>query len=321
MTNTKIINPSDFNFIETSAGLIHNSQLQGWVGATRPELLREAFNMISSFIPFKIYGSAPIAGARSMLWEVGRKVLGKDTPNYAQEIGDCVSFGAKNAIEYVQFYPIANGIANTFKQVFPPYLYGCGRVLVGGGRMGNEDGSLGSWQAEAVMKYGTISLDTEGCPAYSGQIAKQWGSRGSPDNFVTIGKTHIVKSAANIKTWDELCTALVNGYPVTIASDVGFDMKQRSDGFFYNSTSWGHQMCIIGMDNAYKEPHACILNSWSDSHGQIKDFTTGEMWPMGTLRVHQKDIEKILSQGDSFVYSSFDGFPAQELPRNFFSFI
>jgi intein/homing endonuclease len=232
-----------FVFIETPDGPKPHTELCGWAGTIRPDLFRESFNMIAAFPRLRIKGSRPITGARSMLWEVGRKVLGKDTPNYAQEIGDCVSFGAKNAIEYVQFYPIANGQANTFKQVFPPYLYGCGRVLIGGGKMGNEDGSLGSWQAQAVMKYGTIPLDADGCPAYSGQVAKSWGYRGAPDNFVTIGKTHIVKSAALVSTWDELCTALVNGYPVTIASDVGFDMKERSDGFFHNSTSWGHQLC------------------------------------------------------------------------------
>lgn len=316
------MNRDDFTFIDTFSGPKTALELCGWAAKDNPELLRDAFDMIGDNFPrLSIKGSRPIKGARSMLWEVGRKVLGADTPNYPQEIGDCVSFGAKNAIEYVQFYPIANEARTIFKRVFPPYLYGCGRVFIGNGQLGRSDGSLGIWQAKAVMQYGTIPIDTPNCPPYSGRIAKDWGASGPPDQFVTVGKEHIIKSAALVKTWDDVVTALVNGYPVTIASNVGFDMSPRSDGFNHYSTNWGHQMCIVGADNEYQTPYACILNSWGDAHGAIKDFKTGEIWPKGTLRVLRKDIETILSEGDSFAYSAFDGFPAQELPREFFDFI
>src|SRR5206468_3573422 len=45
----------------------------------------------------------------------------------------CVSFGAKNAIEYVQFFPMINGERLNWTMVFPPYLYGCGRIFIGKG--------------------------------------------------------------------------------------------------------------------------------------------------------------------------------------------
>jgi hypothetical protein len=292
--------------------------LMGWAGKNNPQLVRDEFDLFKDdFHKFHIVGSAPIEGARSMLWEVSRKVLGKDTENFPQEVGDCVSFGGKNATEYVQFYPIVNGDANEFKNIFPPYLYGCGRVFIGKGQV-NGDGSLGVWQAKAVMEYGAIPTDTPNCPKYSGNIARKWGDSGPPDEFVSVGKTHIVKSAALISSWDELVTALVNGYPVTVASDIGYDMKPRSDGFHHNSTSWGHQMCFIGVDNRADKPYACILNSWGDVHGEIKDFKTGENWPVGTLRVLKSDAEKMIKQGDTFAYSSFNAFPAQKLPRSFF---
>lgn len=233
---------------------------------------------------------------------------------------NCGSFASKNAIEYVQFYPIVNGARDQWTRVFPPYLYGCGRVFVGQGKLGYGDGSFGSWQAEAVKQYGTIPIDAPNCPAYSGEVARKWGYEpGPPQEFVTVGKQHIVKSATPAKTWEELVVALTNGYPVTIASDVGFDMAPRADGFNHYSTSWAHCMCIIGVDDDPGDPYAAILNSWGvQAFGPIKDFKTGEMWPGGTLRVRKKDIEIILSQGDSFAYSALEGFPAQQLPENLF---
>lgn len=289
----------------------------------------ETFNIVEDkqddLNPFKrlnIVGASPVTGGeRMMLWEVGRKLFGQDTPNYPQEVGDCVSFGAKNGIEHVQFFPISNGASAEFKRIFPPYLYGIGRVLIGKGQLRpNQDGSLGVWQAKAVMQYGTVPIDAPGCPAYSGSIARKWGAPpGPPREFLDYGAKYLVKSAALVKTWADVVQALMNGYPVTIASNVGFDMTPRSDGFHHHSTQWGHQMVIIGAHNDPSNEYGCILNSWGDVHGQVKDFVTGEIWPKGTLRVLRKDIEKILREGDSFAYSQFDGFPTQELSRNDFN--
>jgi hypothetical protein len=235
---------------------------------------------------------------------------------------NCVSFGAKNASEYLQFFPIANGTRYVFTNIFPPYLWGCGRVFVGNNELGTEDGSMGVWQAKAVMQYGVVASNTPGVPPYSNEAAYKWGNYPGPDpSFITIGKEHLVKSAALVQTWQDVMTALTNGYPVTIASDVGFDMEQQRDGFMHYTTHWSHQMCIIGADDGdgqNVEPHAAILNSWGDVFGQIKDFRTGENWPVGTLRVRKADIETILAAGDSFAYSSMEGFPAQDLPRDLF---
>jgi hypothetical protein len=231
----------------------------------------------------------------------------------------CVSFGAKNAIEYVQFFPMANGDRLNWTMVFPPYLWGCGRLFIGNNQLGSEDGSLGTWQAKAVMQYGTIAKDAEGVPPYSGKVARQWGNKPGPDKqFIELGKQHIVKSAAAVTTWEDVVKSLVNGYPITIASNVGFDMTPRADGFHHYSTHWGHQMCLVGVDDDASNPYACILNSWGDVHGAIKDFKTGDTWPKGTLRVLKKDVMAILQENDSFAYSSFDGFPAQEIDKGKF---
>src|SRR5688500_14300313 len=75
-------------------------------------------------------------GRKAFLYQVTRKLLGQDTKNYPQQIGDCVSFGAKNAIEYLMATEkLMKGDRELFRYVFPPYLYGTGRVYVGKGRL------------------------------------------------------------------------------------------------------------------------------------------------------------------------------------------
>lgn len=267
---------------------------------------------------------------RSMLWELARKVLGKDIPNIPQEVGDCVSWGAKHAIEFVQLYPMYSGERLVWEQQFSPYLWGMGRLApdCGNNELGRQDGSVGAWQAKAVMEYGTLAMDAKASdgstlPAYSGSVARQWGNRPGPDQkWVELGKTHLVKQTALCKTTDDVRTALSNHYPVTVASNAGFTMTPQSDGFHHRKGTWGHQMCIIGYDSAVNGHDACfcIMNSWGDVMGTIMDFRTPSLkWPVGTLRIRESDLQDMLDEQDSFAYSAFDGFPAQPLDRSNFN--
>ncbi len=286
-----------------------SGKVQGWAG---PELAAEAWNMLRYSDSFKpMFAMAPVAEKRKvMLYEFVRKLLGKDTPNYPQKRGSCVSFGAKNAIEHVSCTEIVlNGDAEKFRPIFAPYLYGTGRVLVGKGRLNGSDGSLGSWQAEAVIKYGTIASDDEDVPEYSGNIEWVWGNTpGPPTKFVELGKKHLIKSAAKINSWGELVNAICSGFPCTVASNQGFTMLPDQSGFHRASGSWGHQMCIIGIDETYTEDYAIILNSWGDVMGKLVDFKTNEPLPVGCIRAKRSVIESMIRAGETFAYSAFDGF-------------
>lgn len=238
----------------------------------------------------------------------------------------CVSFAAKNCGEYLQCCEILlNRDAEKFRFLFPPFFYGVSRCQIGGGRLGNSDGSSGSWMAEGVMKYGALAADEPNVPKYSGQIAKQWGYRnGPPKEFLEIGKKHLIKSAALIRSWDELCAAISSGYPVHICSDQGFRMEAGSGGFHEASGSWAHAMTIIGYDNKHAEPYGIILNSWGENtHGILKDFETGVALPGGCIRARRRTIERMISQRETFAYSQFEGFPdnSEILDRNLFDFV
>lgn len=308
----------------TNIAELYANGTAGWPGK---EVADQAWDVVKGDSAFKKFMlSAPRGVGKLFLYDVTRKVLGKDTPNYPQQIGDCVSFGAKNANEYLQCCEILmHGDAESFRPIFAPYFYGTGRVFIGGGQLGNGDGSLGSWQAAAVVKYGALASDEPGVPAYSGTIAKAWGGpsgKSHLDKWVPTGQKHIIKSAAPIASWSQLLAAITNGYPVTIASTQGFEMNPRSDGFHYPSGEWAHQMTIIGIDDEWASPYVLVLNSWGDVHGQLVDFydKTTKL-PVGVLRVKKNVIEYMMSSGEAFAYSNFQGFPSQDLPQALFKLV
>ena len=298
-----------------------NRDIHGWLGTTNPDLAAEQTAIAVAKMPqFKIVGSSVPTG-KSMLYLICRKLLGKDTPNYPQKIGDCVSFGAKNAAEYLQCCDIVSRNAmEEWRPVFPPYFYGTGRVYVGKGQMDGNDGSSGSWMAQAVKEDGTLFADEAGVPAYSGDIAEQWGNsryRSVLDKWKPTATNYLIKTTALISSWEDLTTALDNNFPCTTASDVGYNMEPSSDGFHRHTTNWSHQVCFIG-HGTYPEPYAVILNNWADVHGHLKDFDDGHDLPVGVLRVRKADAMKHIAAGETFAYSNMHGFPATTIPHELF---
>lgn len=196
----------------------------------------------------------------------------------------CVSFGAKHGTTICSMVEIfKNGEAEKWRPVHPSYYYGTGR-LYEGNMGGYEDGSVGSWMAAAVMKWGTLFADEPGVPKYSGQVAKQFGAnRQSIDKWKPTAMPFPMKSATQINSWDELVAAIVNGYPCPTASSIGYSMEPGRDGFHAQTTSWNHQMCFIGVDDGYKngeEPYALILNNWDDCFSSDTEVLTKRGWQL-----------------------------------------
>lgn len=260
------------------------------------------------------------AKANVRLWKWTKLVNnGQHLPNIPQEVGDCVSWGAANAINYTAAVQIArDGTAEEFHRAFPPYLYGTSRVLVGKGQL-RGDGSVGAWAAQAAQKYGVLPMDGPNVPAYSGSIARQWGNKpGPPQEFVDAAQPFKVQTVAKMRTADDVRDAVCNGYGVTIASDAGFQMTPPMvNGRRINrrSGSWNHQMSIVGYDGeTHTEPLWYVLNSWGpNAHG-----SPGGDEPPGGFWITRRDVEYIVRQGDSFAFSGFSGFPAQNLDFRIF---
>ncbi len=251
------------------------------------------------------------------LWDAMLAVRGSHLPNIPQQIGDCVSWGAAHAVDYLQAVQMVRGPPGEFqfKEAYPPYIYGVSRVLVGRKHGSNfrGDGSVGAYAAEGLRDYGVLRSDADQVPPYSGAVAKQWGNSGPPEWAVTTGKPFAVKTIAQVNSAAEARDAIVNGYPVTIASGWwGTTKIDVVDGrrLATRNTSWGHQQCLIGYDGSSRGgPYFYCLNSWGDNAHPLP--LQGE--PPGGYWIRFSDVDHICREGDSWALSGFDGFPADQI--------
>jgi hypothetical protein len=259
----------------------------------------------------------PVSGAGQFaeLWKFGQLAnSGSHIPTWKQESGDCVSMGWSNAIAYRQAFQIANEHRNeSLKVPFPPYMYGVSRVLIGKRQLGRGAGSIGAWAAQGSLSYGVLPVEqaTQLGFSYSGKLADQWGWTGPPKDTTDYGSRFRIKTVSQVRSWEDVRDALVHGYPVTVASNVGFDggaYDRDGKRWLRVRGNWGHQMCFIGAeDRIGRVKGAYCLNSWgADAHQKPLN---GE--PPGGFWVDSATVQKMVGQGDSWAYSDFDGFPAE----------
>lgn len=293
----------------------------GWLG---PEAAREAWPAVADeFRPFRCYGAGAEEIKRTCAWDSWNKIgfaINKSIL-FQQEIGDCVSFGAAIAVAAVMAHEVvALQEPERFEVPFPPYLYGISRLMKegGNGRL-RGDGSLGSWMAATIKKYGVLRASYQGVPKYSGTVAKNWGSRkDSWDQFIDEADDHCIRTIAPINNCNDLACAITNGYFATIASMRGYanDLKDdKGKSWFVGRDTWPHQMSLIAVDT---EPELCFYrrNQWGSVHGPQLDGPDGGGW------VRAVDLEPELRDQDTecFAFSSFDGFPSESSkPRNWYA--
>lgn len=294
------------------------SQNFGWIRhEDRTTEQRDIHDALMADMPqFNIVGDTPFDSDRALLWDFSKRVNnGKHFQALYQQVGSCVGHGKANAEWYLQAVQyVTTGDLVTLP--YEPYGYAQSRVCAG--ISGGSDGSTGSGAAEAAKKYGVLDSTLSGLPAFeigsdtitfSGGVDKDWGRRGAPDQWIQQGVKHLVKTTAAVRNAGDVKKALQAGYPCTIASNWGGEMRPAVvDGVLLSRhvTSWSHQMSIIGW---HAHPSLgdiyFILNSWgADAHGE--DPFGG---PKGGFWVKEKDVNYITGQGDSFAYSQFDGFP------------
>lgn len=290
----------------------------GWLG---PEPAKAAWPENEEALGyFQLIGRSEVK--RVTAWD-SWQALGWD-PNgsilWRQESGDCVSFGAAYAVAAVAAHEIIRlGEWEGFKVPYPPYLYGISRLAPegGNGRL-RGDGSLGSWMAATIQKYGVLRADYAGVPGYSGAVADAWGRSWSRFSaFVDEADDHLIRKAARLRSIADLVDACSNGYWATIASMRGYRMaleNRAGKSWFVGSDAWPHQMSILAID---VEPELCFYrrNSWGNAHGKQLDGPDGGGWV--TAKQLEREIE---DEGtECFAYSRFDGFPSEaEKPRNYF---
>lgn len=291
-------------------------QLCGWIDNPEEVIKLQAKFEIGSM---QFYNKIAETGKGKivLLHKVYEAVTKKPFPVWTQEIGDCVSFGyalAVNVLMAVQksINPLETIPADTATEP----IYGGSRVEIG--NQGKEydpteeDGSTGIWAAEWIKQYGIIlrnKYDQIDLSSYSGTKAKVWGWQGVPDSLEPIARKHPVKQYALVTTYEEARDAIANGYPVTVCSNQGFLEKRDEEGFAKPYGTWGHCMCFVAVDDAYKRPGLLCCNSWGNWINGPKRHDQ----PNGSFWVDARIVDKMLRERDSYALSNLEGFGSQNM--------
>jgi hypothetical protein len=244
----------------------------------------------------------------ALLYRAWLDVIGSEPKYPSQEIGDCVSFAHGHGNDLLQCIEIKLGDPLDYRETDTEFIYAASRMVAG--ILGPSDGSYGSAAVRAMTTIGMVSREMLGGEgAYAGDRAKLWGGSGPPYDLTVQAAAFKLGTAALVSTWEELVTALTNGYPVTICTNQGFTMGRDADGFCSPSGTWGHCMLIAGV--RFDRPGACILQSWGP------DVPTGPMalgQPTWSFWAEQRVVESILAEGDSWALSRAPAFVGRELP-------
>jgi hypothetical protein len=302
----------------------------GWVPYDlRSDTSKLAHNLAVEAMPkFNIVGAVGAEPDKVFLWDPIRKLLnGHDVPLMYQATGSCVANGAETVVNNLQALDIAiRNDAEVYVPLFLGYHYGRGRFH--SGINGRGEGSTGSGQAEAIREDGVVAYNVDGLPqpkitpidggngeiwTWGAGVEMTWSDgKRIQDTWIQLGRKRLCKTTSPIRNSEDAKASIANYYPITIASDWGGMMQPPvTEGVLLNRrvTTWNHQMCILAY---WKHPKLGLIfwiqNSWADAHGRCPSGA-----PAGGFWVKAKDVDYICSQGDSFAFSQWDGFPAQDL--------
>lgn len=245
-------------------------------------------------------------------------------------VKNCASWGTELCGTTLLAIQHELGISEFIEEAATEPIYGLGRVEVYGKKSGGySDGATGYGVAMAVHKFGTLlRIDYSSITGnsehdlrkYNGKKAKEWGNfgcggRDDKGKLDEVAKKYPIQTVTAIKSIQEAVSALQNGYPLTIASGIGFgDMKRDATGVVRRSGSWNHLMAILGLRWVSNKPQFRIFQSWGNSCGIQNDpgiihpeVSKCSWWCI------QDDLQAIINNGEVYAFSDLKGFPPRKL--------
>lgn len=271
-----------------------------------------------------VTGSAYLWQPMQKIWATSKFNNGQPYPNVDQKsVGCCCGCATKHVQDVLLANQIAiqpGGVEWRPYAVEPPYADSRIGYLQ---RRIRGDGSSGSAMAWAVSNRGNLAMEVQvdgtDLTKFDPMRARSWGNQGVPSTLVGECAKHKTGSVARVRSWVDCKKALDQGYPVLLTSNQGYEgRKDRQghlirdqDGFLAPGGTWPHAMALLGYRTGNREG-GYILNSWGDSIiiGPLGDGSP----PTAGFWADAKVIDRMCSNGDSWVFSKTDGFPARKLP-------
>jgi hypothetical protein len=253
-------------------------------------------------------------------------------PGAAQQRGDCVSHGDKNA----KFYSHCGDIVVGKPDEKTGLVEGVVEIPEVGIKQGafstevsywyrgyNGDGWMCAAASSVSLKfaglvprknYPDIGIDLT---RYSGQLAGKYGARKPPQEIADALDNNLVYTATRLRSFEEIRDFLGNGYGMNSCGSEGFSSSRDENGVSSRKGSWSHSMAYVGADDRaethskYGGPLVLVLNSWGKfNSGPRKVLGTDLQIPEGSFWARWKDIQR----REVIAYSGVGGWPARTLP-------
>lgn len=254
--------------------------------------------------------------------------LGFAYPGVHQLTGSCVGAGGGNMLFTLAATDILlRGDLESIIIPFWPLPYGMSRYLCGD--RGRGEGSLGSTFAQACQQDGVIDATESTLPKFTNTDALVWGesvemqwSDGSaiPASYLVESKQHVVQTATQLHSAQEVWDSIANGYPVTRAFEwfcnPGSDTIQGTgdDAVLMGKYdgNGGHQQTYLGI---YNHPTLGRL-IWEPNTWGLKVYKTDPAGGApGGVWQRFDDVDKMcrMASAEVFSFSGFAGYPARNV--------
>jgi hypothetical protein len=200
----------------------------------------------------------------------------------------------------------------------PEWEYYASRKM--SGMIGRGDGSTGYGAAKSSVEMGALMQGVYGgvdVSKYSVSTCGQWGAgRGIPQEAIAEAAKHKCGRYVSVDTAEKAWLCAGAGIPINQCSNVGWNTNRDSDGACRRSGSWNHSMLLGLARRTTKAGRKLILinQSWGD------DWTGGDYYadqPWGAFYSELDDVERAVSQGDTFADIEFVGDPATKPNSSF----
>lgn len=301
----------------------------GWVpfAARTPEQMEAHERIVSSMGAFFVEGPQKPLDKGQMIrltdyWKHPQvvKALGYPFPGIRQLTGSCVGAGGCNGIFTLSAVEVLRlGDPEQLLLFYWLYTYALSRLR--SGMRGRGEGSTGSGYAEAAQKDGFIRQGFGNTPTmtyredglvYSEDIEydNSDGARVGQE-LASEGKQHLVKTVTPARSVEDVIQAIQNQYPVWVACSryVSPRGSRVTDGVALGSldTRGGHQTSIQGVQN---HPNLGPLFAYVNQWGRVYPPDPAGL-PQTAVWITERDMEAILREGESYIPSQYEGYPAQ----------
>lgn len=231
-----------------------------------------------------------------------------------QGLATCVGRGAKRIVDLTQCVHISHGEPLDFSYTSHAFIYGNAREH--GRWLGVFGGAYGSWAAWSVVHDGNLSNEEAGDDDNYDDMAWLWGWRGVPREMKEKGARRLIKSVCQPRSFEDVADAVVNGYGVTVCSDIGFgpsctqSLRDR-DGVVRAEGEWHHQMAITGYCSDLDGRGPALLEDQSYGPDNPKGPLGLYPIPSYSFWVLKEDAERQISCGDTWIYSGISTWPVR----------